>query len=182
MKGRLTFRQATSLADSVEWERQFRLFGSLETLLRRSFSSVCSADWGSLLLDIVNLPLPDERGIQGQADAKGMTPQHEWPELMLHLPKDCWTSLRSSGVCISSCCPHFKDTYGRWVDRKGRQFASLIFIKCFCSLQKKLNRLERLSGRFPSSGQFFREISLSPTRRFRSSREQFGGTNETIQE
>lgn len=82
-----TFRQATSLAGALEWERQFRLFGSLETLLRRSFSSVCSADRGSLLLDIVNLPLPDERGIQGQAHAKGMTPQHEWPELMLHLPK-----------------------------------------------------------------------------------------------
>jgi hypothetical protein len=78
-----TFRKATSLVGAAEWRRQFRLFGSFKNFLDRSFSAVSPTDRGSVLLDIVNLPLPDERGIQGESRVKGATPADEWPEMML---------------------------------------------------------------------------------------------------
>ncbi len=82
-----TFRQATSLVGGVEWKGQFRLFDSFENLLDRSLSAVFPPDRGSLLFEIVNLPLPDERGIKERSQVKGASPLHEWPELMSHLPR-----------------------------------------------------------------------------------------------
>ncbi len=72
---------------AVEWNHHFRLFEPFENLLDRSFSAVSPADRGALLLEIVNLPLPDERGLHGQSQARGTTPLHEWPELMSRLPR-----------------------------------------------------------------------------------------------
>ncbi len=74
------FRKAVSLAHAPDW-RYWALFESLGNLLSRALLATPPSDRPGLLLDIVNLPLPDERGIQGQTGG----PLDEWPELTARL-------------------------------------------------------------------------------------------------
>jgi tetratricopeptide (TPR) repeat protein len=75
-----TFRKAVSLAHAADW-RYWALFEPLGNLLSRALLATPPRDRPGLLLDIVNLPLPDERGIQGQTGG----PLDEWPEVMARL-------------------------------------------------------------------------------------------------
>jgi hypothetical protein len=75
------FRKAVSLAHAPDW-RYWALFEPLGNLLSRALLATSPSDRPGLLLDIVNLPLPDERGIQGQTGG----PLDEWPEVMARLP------------------------------------------------------------------------------------------------
>jgi len=77
-----TFRKAVSLAHAPDWG-YWVLFEPLGNLLSRALLAVPPRERGGLLLEIVNLPLPDERGIHGQG---GRGPLDEWPELMGSLP------------------------------------------------------------------------------------------------
>jgi tetratricopeptide (TPR) repeat protein len=76
-----TFRKAVSLAHSPEW-RFWALFEPLGNLLNRALLAIPPRDRPGLLLDILNLPLPDERGLHGLAEG----PLGEWPEVLAHLP------------------------------------------------------------------------------------------------
>lgn len=75
------FREAASFAKAPEWI-YWPLFEPLGNLLERSFTAVSPKDRQALLLEIINLPLPDERGI-GQSNASG--PLAGWPELFLRI-------------------------------------------------------------------------------------------------
>jgi hypothetical protein len=75
------FRQAVSLAHAPDW-KYLVLFEPLGNLLSRALSAIPPRDRPGLLLEIVNLPLPDEHGIQVQTGG----PVDEWPELMARLP------------------------------------------------------------------------------------------------
>ena len=77
------FRKAVSFAHAPDWG-YWVLFEPLGNLLSRSLLAVPPRDRRGLLLEILDLPLPDERGIQGQAGARG--PLDEWPEVMAQLP------------------------------------------------------------------------------------------------
>jgi hypothetical protein len=76
------FREAVSLAHASDWG-YWALFEPLGKLLSRALLAVPPRDRRGLLLEILNLPLPDERGIHGQG---GRGPQDEWPEVMTSLP------------------------------------------------------------------------------------------------
>jgi tetratricopeptide (TPR) repeat protein len=74
------FRKGVSLAHASDW-RYWALFEPLGNLLSRALLAIPPSARPGLLLDIVNLPLPDERGIQGPAGG----PVDEWPEVMARL-------------------------------------------------------------------------------------------------
>jgi hypothetical protein len=74
-----SFRKAVSLAHAPEWQF-FSLFEPLGNLLNRSLLAIPPDRRPELLLDILNLPLPDERGLTGPAQG----PLDEWPELLAH--------------------------------------------------------------------------------------------------
>jgi tetratricopeptide (TPR) repeat protein len=76
------FRKAVSLAHAPDWA-YWVLFEPLGNLLSRALLAVPPRERRGLLLEIVNLPLPDERGIHGQG---GRGPLDEWPELMGSFP------------------------------------------------------------------------------------------------
>jgi tetratricopeptide (TPR) repeat protein len=76
-----SLRRAAELAKASEWN-DFRLFEQLGNLLERSFEAVSPKDRSAVLLDILNLPLPDERGIKRQGNMRG--PEIYWPELMAY--------------------------------------------------------------------------------------------------
>lgn len=78
------FREAVDLAKAPDW-RHWLLFEPLRHLLERSCAAVSPLDRSGLVTEILNVPLPDERGIQAQAGAAG--PEREWPEITPQLPK-----------------------------------------------------------------------------------------------
>jgi hypothetical protein len=75
------FRKAVSLAHAPDW-RYWALFEPLGNLLNRALLATPPRERQGLLLEILNLPLPDERGIQGQTGG----PLDEWPEVMARFP------------------------------------------------------------------------------------------------
>ena len=76
------FRQTITLAHAPDWH-YWVLFKPLGKLLFRSLLAVPPGDRSGLLLEILNLPLPDERGIYGQG-ARG--PLDDWPEILTSPP------------------------------------------------------------------------------------------------
>jgi hypothetical protein len=86
-------RRAAELARSPEWN-DFMLFEPLGKLLERSFEAVSPRDRSAVLLDLLNLPLPDERGIQRQGNMRG--PEIYWPEVMAHAAATSGRSLDGS--------------------------------------------------------------------------------------
>jgi hypothetical protein len=77
------FRQAATLARHPDW-KQWTLFEPLANLLQRSFTAVPPRLRQKLLLDIVSLPLPDERGLYADKNLAHLLSQ--WPEIVLKIP------------------------------------------------------------------------------------------------
>jgi len=75
------FHRAASLAHSPD-SQYWILFEPLGNLLSRTFEAIAPITRRGLLVEILNLPLPDEKGVYGRG-ARGA--HDEWPELMLKL-------------------------------------------------------------------------------------------------
>ncbi len=78
------FRQATNLTHGLG-PNDWPLFEPATNLLRRSLSAISPRQRQSLLLEIVSLPLPDEKGAAGTDAAQG--PRAEWPNVFVRIPK-----------------------------------------------------------------------------------------------
>lgn len=78
------FRRAVSLAHSSDL-CYWALFEPLGSLLTRTFTTISPRDQGAFLLELLNLPLPDEKGIHGQG-VRG--PWDHWPEIMYIFPEN----------------------------------------------------------------------------------------------
>lgn len=79
------FRKAASIvaaSDFVYWT----LFEPFGNLLQRSLLAVSPQHRKLLVLEILELPLPDERGLKAATADRG--PLDEWPEVMARLPID----------------------------------------------------------------------------------------------
>jgi hypothetical protein len=77
-----TFRRVASLTAAPDL-RYWALFDPLGRLLDRSLSAVSPSERELLLAVIINIPLPDEIGIQAQNNHAG--PFDKWPEPMVSL-------------------------------------------------------------------------------------------------
>jgi hypothetical protein len=77
------FREAAALSEAHDWTC-WVLFEPLRHLLERSCEAVSPSDLQGLVPDILNVPLPDERGIH--LASGGASVANDWPELTQHLP------------------------------------------------------------------------------------------------
>ncbi len=80
-KATTVFRKAANLAHDPRWNHWW-LFQPLGNLLQRSLEAVPPTDRHAVLLDFVNLPLPDERGLRSGDPSTG-----DWPEPKISFPK-----------------------------------------------------------------------------------------------
>lgn len=71
-----SFQRASNLLRDPKWVHWW-LFKPLENLLTRSFKTIDPEERGHLVLEVLNLPLPDEHEIKGQ--------ERDWPELVSQL-------------------------------------------------------------------------------------------------
>jgi hypothetical protein len=94
------FRKACAYAKDTRWAHWW-LYEPLEHLLERCLGAVHPTDKKLLVLDVLEIPLPDERDIKGMED--------HWPELI--------ESLDSKAIVLPTDLPAFKHRVATLIDK-----------------------------------------------------------------